>query len=219
MDGWSPFCQVIGAYFIRAGVPGGASGKLFELSVQQVEALVSSQAMSDTRSIGKDEPLVGLAYAGVWVMQTLAHHSEHAYDLVMLLNRLSGLLEFVAVGAVGVLAGGETVSSLSEMEALLTSLIRVYETMSQTDRGGYVHEQLTHRYSRKVRERLKREWQATLTNLAAGVVEQALALAAKTSREKKLALEAKQLGAALSSGEPMGALSLKVALHKRAAAA
>ena len=157
---------------------------MFDLKATQIEGLALTKEMRAS-GITADEPLVGLAFAGVWVMQTLAHHSEEAYDFVMLLKRLAGLLEFIAFAAVGSLSeGGAAVSSQAELEEVLQTLVAVFATLEQTSQGGYVHEQLSHRYDKALRKRLKTEWSARRELLVGAVTEAALAIASRTSAAK-----------------------------------
>jgi hypothetical protein len=74
MAGWSPFTRSIGEFFLQAGVPNGVEGELFNLSARQVEQMIASER-SNQRSCDTHHPLMGLAMLGVWVMQTLAHHT------------------------------------------------------------------------------------------------------------------------------------------------
>lgn len=74
--GWSPFRQAVGEFYEEVGVPGGADGKLFDLSAQQVEEMSKDPATMDVEGASSAKPLTTLACAGVWVMETLAHFTD-----------------------------------------------------------------------------------------------------------------------------------------------
>ena len=85
MKGWSPFKLVVGALFLELGVQGGVEGKLFDLSVTQVEGLLEGN-QTDTGEIDTDEPLMTMACAAVWVLDTRAQYTplhpwHHLYFL------------------------------------------------------------------------------------------------------------------------------------------
>jgi len=206
MEGWSELAKAVGEFYVKVGVPGGVEGTLFDLTPQQVEGLVTSKG-TEMRGISKDEPLVGLACVGCWVMQTLAHYSECANVFVILLNQLTGLLLYLALGSTGV-------GSKPEIEAILLDLIAVYETMQETNTIGYVWEQLSHKYSKAKKERLENEWYVSVELLRDSVVEHVLAITSKSPYADRLAIERAQLGPVLESAKiGYGALSGKVQTH------
>ena len=45
-------------------------------------------------AVDENEPLVALATCGVWVMETLAHHTEHPDEWIGLINKIDGLIRW-----------------------------------------------------------------------------------------------------------------------------
>jgi len=163
MAGWSAFAQTIGEFFIEAGVEKGARGKLFDLTVQQVEDLANDNAM-DALGVTKNKPLCVLAVAGTWTMETLAHWTDKPEVWIPLLNALDGLVN----QAVGQRIADDTETE-SHVKGLLFALQEVYETMRQSGEGGMVTKQLQFKYDKKTTKNLKQEHTTYLKELSGEV--------------------------------------------------
>jgi len=119
MEGWSSFSRSIGEYFLEAGIESGVQGTLFELKPQQVEKLYR-QGADSSHGVGDNEPLVALATSGVWVMETLAHHTDNPKEWIKLINDIDGLIDFAGHYAIGVLdAHQDTFRRWQQMEQAL----------------------------------------------------------------------------------------------------
>lgn len=187
MDGWSDFSRAIGAFYLKVGVPGGVDGTLFDLYAHQVEQLVLAER-SNKRSHGVNDPLIGLAVCGVWVMQTLAHHTFNSGQWVRLLNGLSGMLNYATLAHISELDGDAAASASDEMTAILLTLTKVYETLNSCVDGGHIKGQLEHHYPKSTRKALNSEFQAHLDELLARVIEQVMALAAQSAGVRRVAV-------------------------------
>ena len=133
MKGWSPFATALGNVFLELGVPGGVRGRLFDLTISQIEALASESdpsmaagkagAASGEAASGESPALASLDEASevgpsagadpappldpakavlvlcstaVWVMQTLAHHTDRPDEWIQLTNDVEGLVSLAA---------------------------------------------------------------------------------------------------------------------------
>lgn len=168
MRGWSDFKRVVGHYFLELGVRGGVNGVLFDLTTSQVETLVlgSSQDTEDGLDIGS--PLMSLASCGVWVLNTLAHHTSTAHnpvDWIKFMNEVEGLVNMAAKEIAPMvineqLTKGDTSvqdASIPMVRSILYALYRIYETIRQCAPEGFVSKQLQQKYAAEHRKQLKND--------------------------------------------------------------
>ena len=148
MSGWSPFAQVLGELFLELGVPGGVRGRLFDLTIAQVEALAEEAsgqtgATASTAGAGgegsvirrdKSMPILSLSSTAVWVMQTLAGHTcVRPQDWVELMTNAEGLISLAAHHCVPHDDG-----CVPHAHALLRALHEINETMRQCEDEGFI---------------------------------------------------------------------------------
>ena len=196
--GWSDFAKVVGDFYVEAGVPRGVHGRLFELQPRQIEKLYAFN-QKGLENVDANEPLVALSTCGVWVMETLAHHTENPPVWIDLINKIDGLVRLAGFHAIGELvnvpycadelpigclesvdhAGHllSDVSTATQMSKILTTLVKVHETMRQCMEGGYITCQLAHNYNKQTKANLKREWREYREELVAEIAEQVLCIA------------------------------------------
>ena len=178
MGGWSSFKRAIGEFYLEAGVAGGVDGFLFDLSPSQVEEFVAhnSDAGATDKLLSRDKPLMSLARIAVWVLATLAHHTENSVEWIEFMNAAEGLVTLAIKrgggaatsdagrGKVGALRGAAMSSRAAEAahyeKGLLYALVEVYETLKQCEPGGYITKQLAHKYDKKLRRLLNDDWEA-----------------------------------------------------------
>jgi len=191
MEGWSDFCKAIGAFYLEVGVWGGVEGKLFELTPQRVEELVlgvkpgrmssasaSDEEIKEYHRLISGDPLIGLASCAVWVLETLAHHTENSGQWIETLNAIEGMINFAAHETSVVSAELQS----ENVRAILYTLIQVYETMRQSDPGGYVSSQLAHRYNKLTRQTLKKEMESFLQRLKSEIAAESSQMALNNSQ-------------------------------------
>jgi len=155
-EDWSEFEQIVGEMFVECGIYGGASGRLFDLTPKQVKEMVEGE--QDVEGFDEEKPLMSLAIAGTWVLQTLAHHAENADDWIIYMNEIGSLV----AGVGGVPEDGAVEPILRE---LIIALNKVYETLRQCDPDGMVTQQLKHKYEKSVKKQLKHDWAEALVRL------------------------------------------------------
>ena len=155
-----------------------SAGFLFDLSPSQVEEFVAhnSDAGATDKLLSRDKPLMSLARIAVWVLATLAHHTENSTEWIEFMNAAEGLVTLAIKrgggaatsdagrGKVGALRGAAMSSRAAEAahyeKGLLYALVEVYETLKQCEPGGYITKQLAHKYDKKLRRLLNDDWEA-----------------------------------------------------------
>jgi hypothetical protein len=165
--GWSPFARKLGAFYVEVGVMDGCLGTLFDLSVHQVEGLVQTQEQVETLSgydncMSTSKPLLSLAVCACWVLQTLAHHTHHPNEWILVANAVAGMVRMVR----HVPEDDETTPMI---RAMLHSLLDVRHTLRQSDPEGLVTMHLRHKYDRATRRVLKEEFEERKLQLKDGV--------------------------------------------------
>ena len=210
---WSPFSQVVGAFFVQAGVPSGAHGTLFDLDAPQVEQLARKE-LTNTRAKHASAPLITVAVCGVWVMQTLAHHTGNAPDWVKFLNSVQGILNYAAIVH---LEDVDDAMSAHEKQILHT-LIEVYEALDSCTEGGHAILQLQYNYPKATKTALQSEFHAYLEEMLAEIVEATMQIertATHLTRRAVSPVERVQLKMLLRAADKYrtgrGALSYKLA--------
>jgi len=187
MPGWSGFARAVGEFYLAAGVRGGVEGKLFDLTPLEVEEL--SKANSTAGEGSEDYPLLGLCACGVWVLETLAHHTSNPPEWVCFMNEVAGLVNLAATQKA---APNDAVVS-GHHRAILYALMAVYETLRQSEPNGYLTRQLEYRYDKKLRKLLRADWEATLADLkndvSTHVMELTLYLSAQQPSSNRPALK------------------------------
>jgi len=161
MTGWSPFKTAVGAMFVEMGVKGGVEGMLFDVSVEQVEQLLLGNA-TEVEGIDEDKPLMTLASAGVWVLETLAHYAQDSDEWILFMNDIDGLVRLAAQSKSIMGADGRADAAVKQM---LYTLHEIYESLRQCEEGGYVHLQLSYKYDKALRKQLKADWEGRLAEL------------------------------------------------------
>lgn len=157
MEGWNKFDTAIGQYFLEVGVPGGVKGTLFELHAKQVHHLVIDE-QSQTRGIGEDNPLLALGVAGIWVMQTLCQYARQSGPWMLFLNRVLGLLNYVAFAGIG-----SDRDTQKEIKVILYTLVEAFESLQQCETNGYIARQLeATKKKAHLHSQVKKEWSAMM---------------------------------------------------------
>lgn len=178
MVGWSRFRRKIGEFYMLIGVHGGVNGKLFDLSPEQVEAMVlanSAEVTGDELGMSTEvgAALISLGYCAVWVIETLAHHTENATEWIEFMNEVGGMVELAASLKMDVDEAREGI-----MRGILFSLFEIYETLRQCESTGFVTAQLRHNYGKGPNKQMKEEWAARMhalkNEVACGVMSLAL---------------------------------------------
>lgn len=91
---WTDFEKRVGKMFMEAGVYGGAAGRIFDMTPRQVLDLV--EGTPDNKGLSKDKPLMSLAIAATWVLQTLAHHSAEPDQWIYYINEIGSLVDLIS---------------------------------------------------------------------------------------------------------------------------
>lgn len=160
--------------YLSLGVNDGVDGKLFDLTVPEIEEIVVSN--KDAFLGGEIDlvsfPLLGLAVCGVWVLETLAHHAENAVEWVEFMNDVAGL---VYLAAKQHMRRGDMIGHKHHHE-LCKTLHHIYETLRQCEPSGYVTKQLEYRYEKKLKSLLLSDWQDNLAQLRNEVSTHVMAL-------------------------------------------
>jgi len=178
MAGWSRFRRKIGEFYMLIGVHGGVNGKLFDLSPEQVESMVlanSAEVTGDEIGMSTDvgAALISLGYCAVWVVETLAHHTENSTEWIEFMNEVGGMVELAASLKTDVDEAREGI-----MRGILFSLFEIYETLRQCEGAGFVTAQLRHNYGKGPNKQMKEEWAARMhalkNDVACGVMSLAL---------------------------------------------
>jgi len=164
---WDPFRERIGEMYIEAGVFGGSWGTMFDLTPDQVLQMVEGE--TDIEGFDEEKPLMSLAIAGTWVLQTLAHHATNADDWIIYMNEIGSLVAMIG----SIPEDGAVEPILTE---LVFSLLRVYETLRQCDPDGAISMHLAHKYDKSVKKQLKRDWEDAKTKLKNDVCSHVMAL-------------------------------------------
>lgn len=137
MSGWSPFATDLGQLFLELGVAGGVRGHLFDLRIEQIEALSTEQELTvDSQGLDHSKPLIVLASTGCWVMQTLAHHTEvcdKEGDWIKLMADVEGLVALAAHHRVPF-----DESFRPHVLGLVRVLLELFETMRQCEHDGFI---------------------------------------------------------------------------------
>merc|ERR550514_568718 len=135
--------------------------------------------MNATHSGGWEEyPLLSLCACGVWVLETLAHHTSNPPEWCAFMNEVAGLVNHAA--AFQAAPGDAAVSG--HHQAILYSLMAVYETLRQSEPNGYLTRQLEYRYDKKPHKLLRADWEATLASLKNDVSTHVMELTLSLSR-------------------------------------
>jgi len=162
--GWSPLCKACGRVMLEIGVQKGVAGRLFDVTPTLVEKLVTVAgcARSDeyvaVHALDKQRPLLSFATVAVWVLQTLAHHTDNAGEWIETMHDIAGMMELAA-------SCPEEAGSEPMLVAILSALHEIYECMRQCEPGGFVTAQLQHKYDKSLRQALKTEWKQHLCRL------------------------------------------------------
>jgi len=172
-ENWSDFATRVGEFFLTIGVYGGICGMLFDLKAKQVEELAigaqQNQQLEMGGALDLEKPLLSLANAAVWVLQTLAHNTEDADEWIIFMNEVSSL---VVMGS----SCPEDPSTEPIIEGLLFALHSIYETLRQCEDNGYVTMQLNAKYERPLKKLLKQDWMRQMERLKEEVAVPALSL-------------------------------------------
>lgn len=174
MTGWSDFKRVLGDFYLFLGVGGGVDGKLFDLTIEEIEEII----VSNKDSVFEGEidlvafPLLGLALCGVWVLETLAHHTEDAAQWVEFMNDVAGLVYLAAKQQT---RQGDMIGYKHHQE-LCKTVVHIYETLRQCEPNGYITKQLEHRYEKKLKKLLVSDWEDNLAQLRNEVSTHVMAL-------------------------------------------
>ena len=130
---WSEFRTKVGEFFVTAGVHGGCTGTLFDLTPTQVEDLVIGSAAADC--LDEDKPLMSLAVCACWVLQTLAHHSNDPAMWIVFCNDIASLVRLCS-------SAPEEGSTEGMITSLLFALIDIFESLRQCEPSGLITQQL-----------------------------------------------------------------------------
>lgn len=148
MDGWTAFGRTLGHLFLELGVPGGVRGRLFDLTIAQMESLARGDAVVDEGNVtpaiidadanaadvqARVKPLMALISSAVWVMSTLASHTDRPDGWLRLMSDVDGLTSLVTCNR---LPYDE--KTLRFISALIVTLVEIFETMRQCEPDGFI---------------------------------------------------------------------------------
>ena len=105
---------------------------------------------------------MSLACCAIWVLETLAHHSENAGDWINLVHAAEGFVDLAVREPQPTDAEGSA-ARLSHERSMVLSLYKMYETLRQCEPEGYVSRQLGHRYDKPFKAKLRQDWTQRLT--------------------------------------------------------
>ncbi len=165
----SDFQLAIGNFMIETGVYGGVRGTVFDFTPAQVEELVIHHADEPDSRLDIEKPLMSLAIAAVWVLQTLAHHSKDTETWIVLMNEINGIVSLASQAP-------EESSTEPMLHSLLLALIDVYETLRMCEPDGFIQAQLGYKYEKKLGRLLSQDWEEQLEKLKEAVVTHAMEL-------------------------------------------
>lgn len=123
-EGWSEMATTIGEFFVEAGVQDGCTGRLFDLTVAEVEDLIVNAELDPYGRLDASKPLLSFASIACWTLLTLAHHTQKPDEWITLTNAVSGLVHLTRNVP-------EDAVTTPMVRALLYSLIDVRETLRQ----------------------------------------------------------------------------------------
>ena len=158
MAGWSPFRTALGNFYLKMGVRGGVRGTLFDLTIDQVEAL-AKESLFDSAVTSRERPLESLATAACWVLSTLAHYADDTTgDWISYTNKIDGLVKMAADQDL------QPEHTEIYMHNILMSLFDIYETLRQCEEGGFITRQLQYKYDKEVRRELRADFEVSLSH-------------------------------------------------------
>lgn len=127
----------------------------------QVEILLKGND-TEMEGIDEDKPLMTLASAGVWVLETLAHYAHDPDQWIRFMNDIGGLVQLAALNKSDY---GQDKHADAAAKHMLFTLHEIYETLRQCEEGGYIEQQLRFKYDKQLRRQLKEDWKGRLTAL------------------------------------------------------
>lgn len=159
MRGWPAHKKQLGRLWLELGVPGGLNGRLMDLTLPQVDALVEGQG-HDADGLNEDKPLISLARCACWVMETLAHHTADPEEWIDFMNEVEGLVSLAVHQRVGF---DEATTPL--VRKIIHTLHEIFETMRQCEPEGYITRVLSARYTKATKRHLRAVWKRRLHGL------------------------------------------------------